>query len=138
MNTTKATNRDTRHVLEGRLSSAQSRLHKDAIRTAYLALAEHDLRTGRDMNIIAPIIIHDCDDNDNSNGNSRSGGNNHNNDNTNSNATATATTGTTIITTQKVSDRVLNPRTTSFTSFTDVNASLFRAMDFSTNKIQTA
>jgi len=139
MNTTETTNRDTRHILEGRLSSAQSRLHKDAIRTAYLALAEHDLRTGRDMHIIAPIIIHDCDDNDNSNGNSSSsGGKKHNNDNTNSDATATATSRTTTIATQKVSDRVLNPRTTSFTSFTDVNASLFRAMDFSTNKIQTA
>lgn len=47
-NETENSNRENRHVLEGRLSTAQSRLHKDAIRTAYLALAEHDVRTGRD------------------------------------------------------------------------------------------
>jgi len=45
---TETVNRENRHILEGRLSTAQSRLHKDAIRTAYLALAEHDVRTGRD------------------------------------------------------------------------------------------
>lgn len=48
VNSTEHSNRDTRNVLEGRLSTAQSRLHKDAIRTAYLALAEYDIRTGRD------------------------------------------------------------------------------------------
>ena len=47
-NVTENSNRENRHILEGRLSTAQSRLHKDAIRTAYLALAEHDIRTGRD------------------------------------------------------------------------------------------
>jgi len=42
---TENANRENRFVLEGRLSTAQSRLHKDAIRMAYLALAEHDART---------------------------------------------------------------------------------------------
>jgi hypothetical protein len=44
--TTKTSNFNTRQALMGRLSSAQSHLHKEAIRTAYLALAEHDLQTG--------------------------------------------------------------------------------------------
>lgn len=39
-------NRNDRHVLQGRLSTAQSHLHKDAIRNAYLALGEFDQRTG--------------------------------------------------------------------------------------------
>jgi len=47
-NATEHSNRETRRVLEGRLSTAKSRLHKEAIRTAYLALAEHDVRTSRD------------------------------------------------------------------------------------------
>jgi hypothetical protein len=32
--------------LQGRLSAAQSHLHKEAIRTAYVALAQHDAKTG--------------------------------------------------------------------------------------------
>lgn len=39
-------NQTARQVLQGRLSTAQSHLHKDAIRQAYLALSEHDLKTG--------------------------------------------------------------------------------------------
>jgi len=39
-------NRQARDVLVGRLSAAQSHLNKEAIRTAYLALAEHDQKTG--------------------------------------------------------------------------------------------
>ena len=39
-------NEQERHALQGRLSTAQAHLHKDAIRNAYLALAEHDRRTG--------------------------------------------------------------------------------------------
>jgi hypothetical protein len=99
MNITEELNRDKRQILEGRLSSAQSRLHKDAIRTAYLALAEHDLRTGRDMKIIT------------------TSNNNNNNNNTNN---------------DKVIDIVKD------NAFTNVNSSLFRAMDYSTSKIQTA
>jgi 26S proteasome subunit RPN7 len=45
---TESSNQVTRQTLMGRLSTAQSHLHKDAIRTAYMALAEHDLRTGQD------------------------------------------------------------------------------------------
>eukprot|EP00339_Tiarina_fusa_P009995 CAMPEP_0117011940 /NCGR_PEP_ID=MMETSP0472-20121206/10160_1 /TAXON_ID=693140 ORGANISM="Tiarina fusus, Strain LIS" /NCGR_SAMPLE_ID=MMETSP0472 /ASSEMBLY_ACC=CAM_ASM_000603 /LENGTH=474 /DNA_ID=CAMNT_0004714891 /DNA_START=56 /DNA_END=1480 /DNA_ORIENTATION=+ len=41
-----ASNRSARHVLQGRLSTAQSHLHKEAIRTAYLALAQQDSKTG--------------------------------------------------------------------------------------------
>jgi hypothetical protein len=96
MNTTETNNRDKRQILEGRLSSAQSRLHKEAIRTAYLALAEHDLRSGRDMKIASA---------------------NNNNTNTNNN---------------KAIDLVKD------NAFTNVNSSLFRAMDYSTSKIQTA
>lgn len=47
-NATDNANRESRGVLEGRLSTAKSRLHKEAIRTAYLALAEHDIRTSQD------------------------------------------------------------------------------------------
>ena len=43
---TEAANRNSRHVLQGRLSTAQSHLHKEAIRTAYLALAQHDTKAG--------------------------------------------------------------------------------------------
>lgn len=43
---TESANFSARQALTGRLSSAQSHLHKEAIRTAYLALAEHDLQTG--------------------------------------------------------------------------------------------
>jgi COP9 signalosome complex subunit 1 len=43
---TEASNRSARHVLQGRLSTAQSHLHKEAIRTAYLALAQQDAKTG--------------------------------------------------------------------------------------------
>ena len=39
-------NQQERNALQGRLSTAQAHLHKDAIRNAYLALAEHDQRTG--------------------------------------------------------------------------------------------
>ncbi|OEU08880.1 hypothetical protein FRACYDRAFT_264453 [Fragilariopsis cylindrus CCMP1102] len=104
MNTTETTNRDKRQILEGRLSSAQSRLHKDAIRTAYLALAEHDLRSGRDMKI-AP---------------------------TTTTTTTTTTTNNTITNNDKVIDLVKD------SAFTNVNSSLFRAMDYSTSKLQTA
>ena len=103
MNTTETTNRDKRQILEGRLSSAQSRLHKDAIRTAYLALAEHDLRSGRDMKI-APTTTTTTT---------------NNNTNTNTNN-------------DKVIDLVKD------NAFTNVNSSLFRAMDYSTSKLQTA
>ncbi len=41
-----AANRDDRHILQSRLSTAQSHLHKEAIRTAYIALAQHDITTG--------------------------------------------------------------------------------------------
>ncbi|KAL3911404.1 MAG: hypothetical protein SGILL_007295, partial [Bacillariaceae sp.] len=44
--TTEHANHTARQMLVGRLSSAQSHLHKEAIRTAYMALAEHDLKTG--------------------------------------------------------------------------------------------
>lgn len=44
--TTESVNRNDRHVLQGRLSTAQSHLHKEAIRTAYIALAQHDIKTG--------------------------------------------------------------------------------------------
>jgi hypothetical protein len=44
--TTESANRNDRHVLQGRLSTAQSHLHKEAIRTAYIALAQHDIKTG--------------------------------------------------------------------------------------------
>jgi COP9 signalosome complex subunit 1 len=43
---TETSNRSARHVLQGRLSTAQSHLHKEAIRTAYLALAQQDSKTG--------------------------------------------------------------------------------------------
>jgi len=45
---TENSNLENRHHLDGRLSTAQSRLHKEAIRAAYLELAEHDIRTMRD------------------------------------------------------------------------------------------
>jgi hypothetical protein len=46
MQATEQANVTARQMLVGRLSSAQSHLHKEAIRTAYMALAEHDLKTG--------------------------------------------------------------------------------------------
>jgi hypothetical protein len=44
--TTEASNKNARHVLQGRLSAAKSHLHKEAIRSAYIALAQHDAKTG--------------------------------------------------------------------------------------------
>jgi hypothetical protein len=41
-----AANQRDRQVLQGRLSAAQSHLHKEAIRSAYVALAQHDVQTG--------------------------------------------------------------------------------------------
>jgi COP9 signalosome complex subunit 1 len=43
---TEARNRQTRDALTGRLTSAQAHLNKEAIRTAYLALAEADVLRG--------------------------------------------------------------------------------------------
>ena len=43
---TEAAQRQDRAVLRHRLQSVQSHLHKEAIRAAYLALAEHDARIG--------------------------------------------------------------------------------------------
>lgn len=43
---TEQSNREARHVLQGRLSTSQSHLHKEAIRTAYVALAQHDAKRG--------------------------------------------------------------------------------------------
>lgn len=43
---TESSNRQNRDILCQRLSAAQSHLHKDSIRTAYLALAEHDTKVG--------------------------------------------------------------------------------------------
>jgi len=58
INETENSNREHRHHLEGRLSTAQSRLHKEAIRAAYLELAEHDIRTGRDSHkIISKALV---------------------------------------------------------------------------------
>lgn len=55
---TESSNREHRHHLEGRLSTSQSRLHKEAIRAAYLELAEHDIRTGRDSHkIISKALV---------------------------------------------------------------------------------
>ena len=88
-NQTENSNRENRHILEGRLSTAQSRLHKDAIRTAYLALAEHDVRTGRDNHKSLVEAIVD----------------------------------------QSSSNKVKN---------VNVNAALFRAMDFCATRLQTA
>lgn len=87
-NEIESTNNENRRILEGRLSTAQSRLHKDAIRTAYFAIAEHDVRTGRDnYKSLAETMI----------------------------STDTAST-----------------------SNANVNAALFRAMDFCSTRIQTA
>ena len=43
---TEKSNREARHVLQGRLSTSQSHLQKEAIRNAYVALAQHDGKTG--------------------------------------------------------------------------------------------
>ena len=43
---TEAANKNVRQTLQGRLSAAQSHLHKEAIRTAYIALAQQDAKTG--------------------------------------------------------------------------------------------
>ncbi|KAG7345988.1 26S proteasome subunit RPN7-domain containing protein [Nitzschia inconspicua] len=45
---TESANKVARQVLTGRLNTAQSHLRKEAIRSAYMALAEHDLKTGND------------------------------------------------------------------------------------------
>lgn len=100
MNELEASNREKRHVLEGRLSTAQSRLHKDAIRAAYLALAEHDIRTGRDMEVM-PLHL----------------------------ATANKGEAGKLDESKHVQQNY---------SFANINGSLFRAMDFSTSKLQTA
>ena len=83
------TNNENRRILEGRLSTAQSRLHKDAIRTAYLAIAEHDVRTGRD---------------------------NH----------------------KSLAETMVNTNTGTPSKHANVNAALYRAMDFCSTRIQTA
>jgi hypothetical protein len=49
-------NQQDRHVLQGRLSTAQAHLHKDAIRNAYLSLAEHDRKTGRLQDGLASLL----------------------------------------------------------------------------------
>lgn len=41
-------NKHTRDALQARLSQAQAHLHKDAIRAAYVALANHELQVGPD------------------------------------------------------------------------------------------
>jgi COP9 signalosome complex subunit 1 len=53
---TEASNRNARHVLQGRLSTAQSHLHKEAIRTAYIALAQHDLKTGELRDALSSLL----------------------------------------------------------------------------------
>ena len=107
MNSTESSNRETRQILESRLSSAQSRLQKDTIRTAYLELAKHDIRTGRDIKI-APVPINAAHKDDNDSGkDSRN------------------------VIRKNVGARENN-------SFAHINGLLFRAMDFSTSKLQTA
>lgn len=68
---TEQSNCETRRVLEGRLATARSRAHKDAIRTAYLALAEHDARTGRDhhTSLAALLVVSENTSNSNNNDN---------------------------------------------------------------------
>jgi len=53
---TEASNRNARHVLQGRLSTAQSHLHKEAIRMAYITLAQHDLKTGELRNGLGSLL----------------------------------------------------------------------------------
>ena len=43
-------------MLLGRLSSAQSQLHKEAIRTAYMALAEHDMKIGNTNDAMGNLL----------------------------------------------------------------------------------
>jgi len=106
------TNREHRHILEGRLSTAQSRLHKDAIRTAYLALAEHDIRTGRDSykNICQMLATYAGASTESSS----------------ATTTAAATTANEPDSNQKSSKNV------------NVNAALYRALDFCATRLQTA
>lgn len=51
-----AANRNDLHMLRGRLSSAQSHLHKEAIRTAFVALAQHYLQTGHLRDALASLV----------------------------------------------------------------------------------
>lgn len=51
-----AANRNDRHVLQGRLSTAQSQLHKEAIRTAYMALAQHGIKTGELQDALGSLL----------------------------------------------------------------------------------
>eukprot|EP00980_Cylindrotheca_fusiformis_P001255 scaffold332_cov117-Cylindrotheca_fusiformis.AAC.15 len=53
---TEASNRETRHVLQGRLASAQSHMHKDAIRTAYVSLAQHNMKTGHTREALTSLL----------------------------------------------------------------------------------
>ena len=95
--------------MEGRLSTAQSRLHKDAIRTAYLALAEHDVRTGRDHHkSLSEAMITNDDSRDAADPTAGAPKNNNNNS---GNSTV----------------KNIN-----------VNNALFRAMDFCATRFQTA
>lgn len=54
--TTEASNKNARHVLQGRLSAAQSHLHKEAIRSAYIALAQHDAKTGESRDAMGYLL----------------------------------------------------------------------------------
>eukprot|EP00934_Nitzschia_sp_Nitz4_P001547 Nitzschia sp. Nitz4//scaffold24_size164493//63678//65452//NITZ4_002323-RA/size164493-snap-gene-0.15-mRNA-1//-1//CDS//3329544099//1547//frame0 len=53
---TEAANRNHRHVLQGRLSTAKSHLHKEAIRTAVLALAQFDVQTGHLRDALTSLL----------------------------------------------------------------------------------
>ena len=51
-----ASNQRDRQVLQGRLSAAQSHLHKEAIRSAYVALAQHDVQTGNSRDAMGFLL----------------------------------------------------------------------------------
>ena len=51
-----ASNQRDRQTLQGRLSAAQSHLHKEAIRAAYVALAHHDVQTGNTRDAMGYLL----------------------------------------------------------------------------------
>lgn len=53
---TEASNRETGHILQGRLSTAQSHMHKEAIRTAYVAIAKHSAKTGKRREALSSLL----------------------------------------------------------------------------------
>jgi len=56
MSSTEASNKDARHILQGRLSASQSQMHREAIRNAYVALAKHDAKTGNASAALASLF----------------------------------------------------------------------------------